>query len=172
MDQIKIEGELLTLRDQVERLQSLAGSASNRAEGWQETSEMAPPADRAAPDIEELKTLEMTARIKTFRIDQRKRANNGESREGYITITSSGNYEGMVNFRCNCHSFLCACNFDSARVELRDASNTTVTSISFNPDRFDLAKASDTNIKCSGWSRLIAEAFDRIMFADPMFRSN
>jgi hypothetical protein len=57
-------------------------------------------------------------------------------------------------------------------MELRNGSNNTILAVYFQPSLFDLGKASDEDLHCSGWHRLIAESYEQIVFADPMFRSN
>jgi len=155
-----------SLKDRLERLESASKPCLQKAEGSEQTSPLNIPDNYM--EVPEDRILV----AKTFNIDFRKRAENGESREGYITITSDGYYEGKINFRCNCDFVFCACNFDSARIELKNSSNATVVSVPFDPDAFDLGRADDSDRYCKGWNRLIAQAYDQIVFADPMFRSN
>ena len=172
MDLYEVGKDIQSLKDRLERLESASKPCVQKAEGSEQTNPLNIPGNYVEVSEEEIKTSTRILVAKTFNIDFRKRAKNGESREGHITITSDGYYEGKINFRCNCDSFDCACNFDSARIELRNSDNVTVVSVPFDPDAFDVDKADDSDKCCKGWNRLIAQAYNQIIFADSMFRSN
>jgi len=172
MDLYEVGKDIQSLKDRLERLESASKPCLQKGEGSEQTSPLNIPDNYVEVPEEEIKTSTRILVAKTFNIDFRKRAKNGESREGYITITSDGYYEGKINFRCNCGSVFCACNFNSASIELRNSSNSTVVSVPFDPDAFDLGKADDSDRYCKGWNRLIAQAYNQIFFADPMFSSN
>lgn len=172
MESYEIGKDIQSLKERIDRLEKMSSCYVNLDKPFEESTERSLSQEARQFAEEEIKTKTGILAAKTFTIDFRKRAANGESREGYITITSDGYYQGKVNFRCNCGPIFCACNFDRARIELRNSDNNTIVSVYFQPSAFDLGKASDEDIHCSGWHRLIAESYDRIVFADPMFRSN
>jgi hypothetical protein len=172
MDLYEVGKDIQSLKDRLERLESASKPCILNAESLKETSPLKIPDNYVEVAEVEIKNSARTLVTKTFKINIRKRADNGESREGSITISPDGSYDGRVNFRCNCSFYLCACNFDSARIEFRNNSNVTVVSVPFDPDAFDLGQASDSDRLCKGWNPLIAQAYDQIVYADPMFRSN
>ncbi len=107
--------------------------------------------------------------FKTLRIDRRKNVENGEAREGRVTITSQGDYEGRVKFRCHCSSFGCSCNFDSASIELCDINNVIVVSLSLDPNKFNIGRARDRDISYEGHNQKVADAYAQIILAELMF---
>ncbi|MDM7936804.1 MAG: hypothetical protein QUV06_05035 [Cyanobium sp. CZS 48M] len=172
MDNYEIGKDIQALKEKIDRLEAMSSCIANSEKPLEETVEKAIPEGWRGVADEEIKTKTGILIAKTFNIDFRKRAANGESREGYITITSDGYYKGKINFRRNCPRVFCACNFSRARMELRNSSNDTIVAVNFIPSRFDLGRADDDDFPCEGWDRLIAENCDQMVFADPMFTSN
>lgn len=88
----------------------------------------------------------------------RKRLDDCEWREGYLTIFEDGRYDGKMNLRCNKGSFFVCAEMET-EFELL-VSNRVV--FSFQAPTRSVQGADDTDIYYSGWGEAIRSYFNQI----------